>query len=102
MTKTIEDYSHKLSSIDTGRWSILVSNKGRYVLCRCSCGNVKDVRVDSLISGESKSCGCLLKDVASERMSTKGGISKHPLYQAWYDMNRRCSVASRKDYIHYG
>ena len=30
--------------------------------CVCDCGNVKDIRVDALTSGRTKSCGCLLKD----------------------------------------
>jgi hypothetical protein len=34
--------------------------KGRYYwLCRCDCGVVCDVNHDSLVSGRTKSCGCL-------------------------------------------
>lgn len=31
----------------------------RYMLCQCSCGNKKAVRVSNLNSGVTKSCGCL-------------------------------------------
>ena len=40
----------------------------RKVLCECSCGNLKEITLDSLLSGATKSCGCLRKKVTSERM----------------------------------
>ncbi len=42
-----------------------VTTKGkRYTqwLCKCDCGNEKIVRTTSLKSGDSKSCGCLMKE----------------------------------------
>lgn len=38
-----------------------------YYLCQCDCGTVKKVRVESILSGASKSCGCLKKSILSER-----------------------------------
>lgn len=35
-------------------------------------------------------------------MSTAGGMTSHPLYRRWYDMNRRCLDPKRKDFHHYG
>lgn len=32
-----------------------------YYLCKCDCGNEKIVRQDSLITGRTKSCGCIKK-----------------------------------------
>ena len=29
-----------------------------YFLCRCTCGNEKIIRGESLIRGDTKSCGC--------------------------------------------
>lgn len=37
------------------------------LLCRCDCGNETIVRTDSLLSGTTKSCGCLLKENHSRR-----------------------------------
>lgn len=35
------------------------SNKNTYYKCRCKCGNYKTVRINALVHGEVKSCGCL-------------------------------------------
>lgn len=37
-------------------------------LCRCDCGKMVEVRSRSLTSGNAKSCGCLNKQIASEKM----------------------------------
>lgn len=39
-------------------------------LCQCDCGNLKEVNINKLHSGHTKSCGCLnhkLKDVTGQR-----------------------------------
>lgn len=88
-----------------GRWVVVaVVREGDYVkaVCNCDCGTQgKLVRVNTLESGESGSCGCLASEMMRER-STTHGYSRHPLYQAHYDMLRRCYDSSRKDYPHYG
>lgn len=38
-------------------------------LCRCVCGNEVRVRSSSLASGETRSCGCLQRDVAAGRVA---------------------------------
>lgn len=49
-----------------GRWTVIAEPRtghNRIVACRCECGNEKDnVVVKHLLSGESKSCGCLKSD----------------------------------------
>lgn len=30
-------------------------------ICKCDCGNTKEIRRSSLLSGSTKSCGCLYK-----------------------------------------
>lgn len=41
-------------------------NNQTYYLCRCECGNTKEIRIDHLKNGTTKSCGCLQKERASE------------------------------------
>lgn len=31
----------------------------KYWICKCDCGNIKEIRGDKIISGHTKSCGCL-------------------------------------------
>lgn len=94
-----------------GRWKILslcdpyVFTKTGYTLnrylCKCDCGNEKKVREDTLINGESQSCGCLSREYSKERMTTHG-LSYTHLYSVWNDMLRRCYNSNRKDYKNYG
>jgi len=66
-------------------------------LCRCVCGKSKTVRLDDLRRGQTKSCGCLSRDV-----STKHGKRDHPLYECWKAMKGRCRDVRRKNYRNYG
>lgn len=34
-------------------------------ICTCSCGNSKEFRANSLVRGETKSCGCLVREVSA-------------------------------------
>jgi len=36
--------------------------------CVCSCGTVRNVREFTLLSGESKSCGCLRREIGIARL----------------------------------
>lgn len=52
-----------------GRWTVLKTQTKRNAkrswrhLCRCECGIEKDVSGQNLTRGESKSCGCLKKEL---------------------------------------
>lgn len=59
--------------------------KDRVANCVCDCGEAKTVMIHNLISGRTKSCGCL------ERESRiKHGLYRHPLYSILSGMIRRC------------
>lgn len=40
-------------------------------LCRCDCGAEVKVRSMSLNSGNTRSCGCLMREKSAERMSAR-------------------------------
>lgn len=40
-------------------------------VCRCECGNIKAIRKTELLSGHSKSCGCIVKEMLIERNTGK-------------------------------
>jgi len=80
-------------------------NAVRHVLCKCSCGAVKEVRLGSLTEGKTVSCGCFHKQQAGEQMKALAkthGLSKTPVYQVWCGMKRRCFNPKDKRYKNYG
>jgi hypothetical protein len=42
----------------------LTVQKGGFWVCKCECGVTKPVRADRLLSGKTRSCGCLQRDIA--------------------------------------
>lgn len=79
--------------------------KGHYLNCTCECGTQKPVRVDSIISERTSSCGCLAKELTSSRFKGKrkeNAQSRHPLKHIYYSMKSRCYNPSSKDYKWYG
>jgi hypothetical protein len=73
-------------------------------LCKCICGNQVIVDTASLRNGETKSCGCLQKDllVDNNKLRIKHGLARHRLYGVWRTMLDRCNNSKNKNYIHYG
>ena len=73
--------------------------------CACGCGVKTIVRVDMLKNGNTKSCGCLQKDMQREacleRNSTHGMYGSST-YVSWIEMHTRCYNKKRNSYRHYG
>ena len=59
-------------------------------LCSCECGMTTLALASDLVSGRTKSCGCLHRDSSRERMTTHGFSHKERLYSIWYAMKQRC------------
>lgn len=78
-----------------GRWRVLEPRKiGKSAtwLCRCECGLEKVVYQQNLITGKSKSCGCLFREIMAEVNKRQGTHRKtHTrLYRIWSGMKSRC------------
>ncbi len=55
---TVIEHSHIVySGINCSSW-----------ICRCECGNITDVRANSLLHGGTRSCGCLAREIARKRL----------------------------------
>lgn len=74
------------------------SGKRKYYICQCDCGNLKSVRDDCLKSGNTKSCGCLIKEINS----SKTQHTKEKLYYVWAGMKSRCNNPNANGYEDYG
>lgn len=70
--------------------------------CVCDCGNVINARGSALTTGNTKSCGCLQKERASESHLIKHGGSYTRLYRIWHDMKSRCANPNAINYKYYG
>lgn len=69
--------------------------------CVCECGNRTVVVSYNLKNGHTKSCGCLMREVA-KRQETTHGLRDHELYNVWCFMKARCDNKSCKSYHNYG
>lgn len=63
-----------------------------YWVCQCECGNIKEVRSDSLLCGAIKSCGCLKReqDKVNLTKNHRHKMSGTRLYFEWQGMKGRC------------
>ena len=69
--------------------------------CECDCGEKTVVVGTNLVRGLTRSCGCLSKDLTSERF-TKHRLSALRIYKIWSDMKKRCTNKSHRSYKDYG
>lgn len=76
-----------------------------YQVFECNCGNAIVARVGDVKRGNTQSCGCYRKEVASERTvarNTKHGLHKHELYGTWASIIQRCYDPKHQAYPNYG
>ena len=85
-----------------GRLTVLKfigTNKNRNSLweCKCDCGKSVIVQKTNLISGNTKSCGCL-----NMERKTKHNKSKSRLFRVWEGIKQRCLNPNSSEYKNYG
>ena len=64
-------------------------------LCKCACGNFKEIMAKNLRNGRSKTCGCINK-------CEPHGHSKTGTYFTWVAMRQRCNNPKATGYERYG
>lgn len=83
------------------RWTVIgnefTNEKYPKILCRCECGIEKYINAHNLIRGQSKSCGCLVKDT-NETHGIYGTVE----WITYHGMLARCYNESSKVYTDYG
>lgn len=84
-----------------GKWTLLKNLGGRpyKCLCKCECGNTREVIRDTLRSGKSNGCISCIDRVKN---NFKHGLSKTPEYKTWGNMILRCTNPANKSYKYYG
>lgn len=74
-------------------------------VCWCRCGNYTRVSASSLMSGRTRSCGCLRVHRNRQLFLTHGGAmfgEKERLYSIWCSMKYRCEVETSSAFADYG
>lgn len=61
-------------------------------LCKCDCGNEKEVPLMSLTSGNTRSCGCLYK----EKVGWRNEIIKRHLTRAWKLIREEIEIETKR------
>jgi len=96
-----------------GRWTVIKKdtaerfyksgrkNTSALWLCRCDCGSEKLISSNSLLSGFSKSCGCLQSEIA-KTVNKKHGLYNTRLYRIWLGIKERCLNPKNTGYSCYG
>lgn len=76
-------------------------NHKTYWLCKCICGNTKYIDIACLISGGTKSCGCLGNESRMKKRTRKIGRGTSA-YNRWVCMIQRCKNPKNKSFHNYG
>jgi hypothetical protein len=86
-----------------GRLAILEERRAgmKRIRARCECGEEVSVLIDDLISGDTRSCGCLFLEQLTER-NTKHGKAGSAIYNTWRSMRNRCTNPRNKNWKDYG
>ena len=69
--------------------------------CRCDCGVEREFVMSKLITGHTRSCGCLHRDTMTLIKSTHGDQGS-PEYYSWVNMLTRCRNPKTRGYENYG
>jgi len=80
------------------------TNSGRtYWVCKCKCGNLKEIEGYTLRSGQTKSCGCLATELKRKRKTRLShGMSGTRIHNIWIQMRNRCQNKNNQAYKYYG
>lgn len=89
-----------------GRWLVLSQAPSRnghhtYFMCRCDCGTIRVHARSTLETGRTHSCGCLARELSSDRKRTHG-MSTHKLFPVWNSMMSRCYKNQDPAFERYG
>lgn len=75
---------------------------GARMECVCDCGTSKTVYKASLVSGRTRSCGCLNREALAARGPRTHGGTYTPEYKVWQGMHQRCGNENDKSFADYG
>jgi hypothetical protein len=85
------------------KWTFISDRAGDKVLCKCSCGLIKENYAANIIRGLSKQCSsCQAIEQKTRTNFFVHGHSDTKLYNVWAGIKRRCYNKNQKSYKDYG
>jgi hypothetical protein len=95
------------SRIPNSRFTLIdrLGPRGGVWKCRCDCGAERPYPRNQILSGKTRSCGCLVRDTSRQlplMQRRTHGMEGTAEYRIWVDMRRRCNNPGRPDYKNYG
>ena len=81
--------------------AVELSNIRRHVYVKCICGFIFTAQPKKIISGHTKSCGCLRRNMTSDK-NFRHGLRKLPEYTLWLNMKQRCTNPKYRGFKHWG
>ncbi len=84
-----------------GRLVIIERIDGHRRRVRCDCGQEKVLKVGYITSGDTRSCGCLRREVTVARSVTHG-MSDSREYKIWQAIHDRCENKNCNCFDRYG
>jgi hypothetical protein len=90
----------QFSGFISGRLTIkeVVTDTSRHkkALCVCTCGSEKLVRLERILNNQTKSCGCILKEVTAERNRNNRIKNSNTLaYKTWLGVIQRSHLGTK-------
>jgi len=91
-----------------GSWTVLSGaerDKYNHIMwfCQCDCGTQRVVNGNSLRRGDTKSCGCLHRELMRTiKWHYKHGMTGTPTHTIWINMRQRCNNQKNTSYKNYG
>jgi hypothetical protein len=88
-----------LTSIEVVR----INNRTK-VVCKCVCGNIKNVELHYFKTRVQAKCCCDISELRSKmgKMGRKYASFNNRIYQIWENMKQRCYNPKAKNYKNYG
>lgn len=71
-------------------------------LCKCDCGKEKVVSRNNLVTGTTKSCGCIKVELLKSKAKKYSKNTHEKLYNTWAGMKQRCYNPNAERYTIYG
>ena len=99
--RKINIIGNKFEKLTVKEFSHTDKNKKRCFVCECSCGKQIIVPLNSLRTGNTRSCGCLKNEMWIEKR-TKHGFCGTRIYQTWANMIQRTTNDNNTEFKNYG